>query len=243
MTPAKPPFTFADLERVISEPRAARYLRSTEDPTTRQADPSAALVLYERNTWLSGAAWTTIVDVEVALRNVVSNAISAHHDTIRPGHLRWYDNPSWMAPGKPFTSQTEKALRSAMSRAKDPGPIAGPSRPGAGRVVAELTLGFWRYLLIARYEHSLWNPSIRQCFPALGHLSGADSRKRVYAVVESLNYVRNRVAHHEPIYEPFRIPGHTSLVDTGQTLTDAIELISWNDPAAAAWIAERRTHP
>jgi hypothetical protein len=243
MSPANPLFSFNDLERVVSVARAARYLESTKNNTTGQPDPAAALVLYEHNTFLSGAAWTTIIDVEVVLRNLISEAISTHHDAIRPGPLRWYDDPSWLTPGRPFTAQTTKAIASAMSRAKDSGPLAGGPRPGEGRVVAELSLGFWRYLLIARYEHSLWNPTIRQCFPALQQLSGADSRKSVYAVVEKLNYLRNRVAHHEPIYEPFHIPGHTATVDPGQTLTDAIELISWNDPTAASWISTRRTHP
>lgn len=121
---------------------------------------------------------------------------------------------------------------------KDPGPGSGP-RPHEGRVVAELTFGFWRYLLIARYEHSLWNPAIRAKFSALGHLSGTDSRRQVYDRVENLNYLRNRVAHHEPIYEPFVMP-NGNRIGPQDVLTDAIEAISWANPKAATWIANRR---
>ena len=36
-----------------------------------------------------------------------------------------------------------------------------------GRVVAQLTLGFWRYLLASRYGRTLWLPCLRQAFPGL----------------------------------------------------------------------------
>ncbi|MGI8756461.1 MAG: hypothetical protein ACR2MB_11495, partial [Acidimicrobiales bacterium] len=100
---------------------------------------------------------------------------------------------------------------------------------------------FWRYLLIARYEHSLWNPAMRSRFPALSHLSGADSRKAVHARVEKLNYLRNRIAHHEPIYEPVRVPGHAAPLDLTVVLRQAVELVQWNNPDAAAWIDARAT--
>jgi hypothetical protein len=234
-------FSFAELEQAISPARASRYLRSTIDPTTGATDPDAAVALYEYNARLSAAAWSTIADIEVVLRNIVADAIADHHATLRtnPTH-RWYDEPPWFTHGKWFTTDTMNSIRLAMKRVKDPGPGTAP-RPGEGRVVAELTLGFWRYVLIGRYEHSLWNPAIRARFPALSHLSGADSRKAVHDRVEKLNYLRNRVAHHEPIYESFAIPGHPTRVEATHILIDAIELIDWSNPAAAAWIGTRDT--
>lgn len=232
-------FTFADLERAISSARANRYLRSTADPSTGATDPVAAVALYEYNARLSTEAWSTIADVEVVLRNVIADALSAHHASIRStATYRWYDGPSWFTTGRWFTDETMRSVKHAMKRVNDPGPGVGP-RPGEGRVVAELTLGFWRYLLIARYEHSLWNPAIRAGFPALAHLSGSDSRKEVHQRIEKLNYLRNRVAHHEPIYQPFSIPGHASPIDSVLTLADAVELVSWNNSGAAAWIQAR----
>lgn len=63
-----------------------------------------------------------------------------------------------------------------------------------GKVVAELNFGFWRYLLTARYEASLWTPALRHCFPI------GLARSTVYDPVENINAFRNRVAHHEPIH-------------------------------------------
>jgi hypothetical protein len=235
-------FGYADLEQAISPAPAGRYLRSTIDSITGRPDPDAALALYEHNVDVGAAAWRTIGDVEIVLRNILADAISCHHATIRsnPTH-RWYDDPPWFVSGRWFTSDTVSSIRSAMKRAKDPGPGPAP-RPGEGRVVAESTLGFWRYLLIARYEHTLWNPAIRSRFPALSHLSGSDSRKAVHARMEKLNYLRNRVAHHEPIYEPFALPGHPNRIDTVTTLDEAIEMVSWSNPAAAGWIGARSSY-
>ena len=58
----------------------------------------------------------------------------------------------------------------------------------------ELTFGFWRYLLTAHYEASLWTPALRHTFPV------GMARGTVYDLVEQINILRNRVAHHEPIY-------------------------------------------
>ncbi len=200
-------FTYSELEQAISAGRASRYLRSTISPVTGQPDPNAAVQLYELNVEISAAAWAVTSDIEIILRNIVADSMAAHHAATRGSvNHRWYDDPSWFTSGqKWFTSETLRSIATAMGRVGDPGPTGAP-RPPEGRVVAELTFGFWRYLLVSRYEHSLWNPSIRGSFQGLSHLSGSDSRKAVYSAVERMNYLRNRVAHHEPIYEPSPSP-------------------------------------
>jgi len=234
-------FSYADLERAISVPRARRYLLSTIDATTGRPNPTRAVALYEHNSRLSAAAWSTVADVEVLLRNALADAIAAQHAAHRPATpFRWYDEPPWFPTGRWFTDQTIAAIRSATRRARDPGPGGAP-RPPAGRVIAEFNLGFWRYLLIARYEHSLWNPAMRARFPGLSHLSGSDSRRAVHERVERLNYLRNRIAHHEPIYEPFNVPGRDAPLDPTVVLHEAIGVVHWNDPGAAAWIGARAT--
>ena len=231
---------YEEFEQAISAPRAQRYLQTTIDPVTGESDPLGAIALYEQNSRLSAQTWGTIADVEVVLRNIIASAVSDHHAVLRPDPmLRWYDEPSWFLTGKGFTTKTVKSLTIAKRRINDPGPESDRVRPSQGKLVAELTLGFWRYLLIARYEHSLWNPAIRSKFPALGHLSGSESRRQVYDRVEKLNYLRNRVAHHEPIYEPFTIPGHRQVIDPVRVLADAVEMISWNSPRVAEWISSQ----
>lgn len=230
-------FEFSDLERAISTPRAARYLLATKNDLTGAVSPSAALSLYEHNARLSAAAWATVASIEITLRNVIAESLTDYHAKMRPGAaVRWYDEPRWFpATTKWFTAETMKSIEVAMRRANDPGPSAA-ARPAQGKIVAELTLGFWSYLLVARHEHSLWNRAIRARFPALSDLSGSDSRKIVHGRTEALNYLRNRVAHHEPIYEPFTIPGRATLLDPETVLRDATELIAWADPIVGSWI-------
>ncbi|MQA95364.1 MAG: hypothetical protein GEV11_12200 [Streptosporangiales bacterium] len=64
------------------------------------------------------------------------------------------------------------------------------------RIVSELSLGFWRYLLSARYEQSLWTPALRHAFPYLRPQRRRDIADRV----QRLHLVRNRLAHHEPVH-------------------------------------------
>lgn len=62
--------------------------------------------------------------------------------------------------------------------------------------MSELTFGFWRNLLSARYERTLWTPVLRHAFPNLAPQRRVDVAKPV----ERLNHLRNRIAHYEPIY-------------------------------------------
>lgn len=64
-------------------------------------------------------------------------------------------------------------------------------------MVAELSFGFWRYLLTQRYTDPLWIPHLRHGFPGLP--PHAD-RAAVHDSVEPLVRLRNRIAHHEPIH-------------------------------------------
>lgn len=89
-----------------------------------------------------------------------------------------------------------------------------------GRVVAELTFAFWRYLESSRYDRSLWRPALRHAFPGR-------SRRAVATVLHPLHLLRNRIAHHEPIH-------HLDLADLR---VRALDLASWVDTDAAAWIA------
>ncbi len=63
-------------------------------------------------------------------------------------------------------------------------------------MVAELTFGFWKYLLAKTYESTLWTPALRHAFPNLR----PQTRRTAYRTVDRLHVLRNRIAHHEPIH-------------------------------------------
>jgi hypothetical protein len=98
-----------------------------------------------------------------------------------------------------------------------------------GKVIAELMFGFWRFLLDARHSGTLWAPALRHAFP---HLR-PKVRTEVYDRVERLNLLRNRIAHHEPIYH----------VPLDQRWQDLLTVAGWICPTTAAWISSSSSVP
>lgn len=88
-------------------------------------------------------------------------------------------------------------------------------------MVAELSFGFWKFLLVKRYEAALWTGYLRHAFPNLQ----PQSRAVVYRALDELHTVRNRIAHHEPVH---------SRDLTADTLT-IYRLLDWIDADVRAW--------
>lgn len=75
-------------------------------------------------------------------------------------------------------------------------------------IIAELPFGFWRHCGDSAHEATLWVPYLRHAWPA------GTSRVQVDRALMSINTMRNRAAHHEPVF------GHR-----GQDLRNAYENI------------------
>lgn len=61
-------------------------------------------------------------------------------------------------------------------------------------VIAELPFGFWRHCGDSAHEATLWVPYLRHTWPA------GTSRVRVDRALMDINTMRNRAAHHEPLF-------------------------------------------
>src|SRR6476660_2335323 len=60
------------------------------------------------------------------------------------------------------------------------------------------SLGFWIHLLTKSFEHVLWLQGMRRSFPKIDrHLTRAD----VHRKVDQLRFFRNRIAHHNAIFD------------------------------------------
>jgi len=148
--------------------------------------PRASLTLYEWNTRMSAAFFVPLQGFEVVLRNALSDALCAWHAS-RSLAGEWYDDPANI-----FGSESRENIEQAKRRILRRGRVLDP-----GRVVTELSLGFWRHLLGARYEQDLWTPALRHAFPGLR----PQRRRDVADPVSRLHLLRNRIAHHEPIHD------------------------------------------
>lgn len=196
------------LRVLLTEERLGSYLAASG------GDISAAFVLYEWNMDASAAAISLSAMVEVVLRNALDRSMERLAQ--RKGWSDWLD-------AAPLDGRALKDVRQARERAS-----RGRREPTHGRVVAELSLGFWRYLMSRRYLTTLWIPTLHSAFPG----ATGDARTRQRALeghVEQLLYLRNRAAHHEPIHRR----------DLGADLARALELAASVHPVAADWIRAR----
>jgi hypothetical protein len=203
------PWSPADLPQLLSPPRFGRYV-SVAGSAERAAD------LYSWNGRLSGAVHEELGLLEVVLRNALDRELAKYHRVAFNGDGRWYADPRMPWQSAKMIDQLDRA------RAQATGNRRFPELPG--KVIAELTFGFWRYVLAAPYQSTLWAPALRHAFPGLHPAR----RATVYQLVDRLNSVRNRVAHHEPIH----------CLDIAARHQDVLLTATWIDPAAAAWIAE-----
>ncbi len=195
------------IERTVSRERLKRYLCATHQDTVR------AMELYEHNVALSEALYGYLHGLEVAVRNAIHNALTLSYNT-----PHWYD----LAPLS-FYHQ-DKFIGQAK---RD----AGLNAP-AGKVIAELMFGFWTDLVSHSYHWSLWVPHVAQAFPNAGV-----HRRNVHRRLQSIRWLRNRIAHHEPILtSQNRIyTGHQQFI----TLAELNECTEWICLDTACWLKTR----
>jgi hypothetical protein len=177
-------------------------------------DLERAFHLYEWNVRASAGVLTTVALVEVVVRNALDDRMREWAGRRRPAQS-WFD-----------AAPLDERGRADAAAARERATRRGRQPEVHGKVIAELPLGFWRYLVASRYLTSLWIPATHAAFP-----DGARDLRRRRAEVEArlqrLAFVRNRAAHHEPIHRR----------DLGQDLAAAVELTGWICRDAAAWVA------
>lgn len=200
------------LTRAISEDRLRRLAEMT-------GDRFAAIQIHQDTLALNGQLMKLVATVEIGLRNIVyatvadyfgvqnwlqqppirlnlkemeRRKIAAAHDCARrseyakmsqaqKGHLRDLAFPL----GKPLAIKRPRFNKLKREQ------IAVPD----GKVVAELTLGFWKRLYSADYEQELWRTALKRTFP-----NKSLKRAQVASQLEIIVQMRNRLAHHEAVF-------------------------------------------
>lgn len=198
------PATLTALERLLSTKRLGKYLQATG------GDLQAAIELYTWNIALSSAFYGPLQGLEVCLRNSMHLAMEVSHGS------NWYDTITFLNP-KAVQSIKEAKNKLASQRY----PVDPP------HMIAELSFGFWVSLLGKggsgfNYEMSLWRPTLVKAFP-----HQRLNRKTVHKKLDHLRRLRNRIAHHEPIFQRHLQADYNSV----------IEVVKWICPGTAKWIA------
>lgn len=203
---------FAGIQRSISAERFSPYINAT-------AAPLDAAVIYYWNIALAEALYPTLAAFEIALRNTIHDSLTARQGgdefwfraVLAPAHLREY-------------AGTHARLIEN-----------GVANPTAGKIVSELKFWIWTQILSSLYHSTLWAPNrtalLLTAFPNLPRIP--NNRHYVYERCNDIRMLRNRVMHHEPIWQGMkfqrkRAPRATYTIEALHARID--EAIGWINP-------------
>jgi Abi-like protein len=141
-----------------------------------------ALTLYECNAQLSKHIYDLVGGFEVALRNRVSSSIIDHYQ-----REDWYRSRIFLMLLAKERRQNIAEVRKRLKIDK--------RQERSGRVVAGLTFHFWVSLHENKYRDSIWTPHLHRVWPK------GENLKRVHKDLLKIRDLRNRIAHHEPIFK------------------------------------------
>ncbi len=142
--------------------------------------------LYGWNARAAAAFMLPAHFAEVSTRNVVSEALTTLY------------GPRW-----PWDTTFEQSLPNTK------GPVYSSRKDllqtrskqsTTGKVVAELKFAFWQNMFTSRHGVRVWDPQIQTLFPNASCLTARQLRSRIYDDLEVIRKLRNRIAHHEPIF-------------------------------------------
>jgi hypothetical protein len=191
------------LEELFSSERLSTYLAH------REGDFEAAVRLYRWNAAITAAFWEPIGHLEVALRNTLAGQLGERQ--LRLGRAgSWLDDP-----GRELSERARDDIAAARGRVRQKG-----KRASEGQTISELSFGFWRFLITKKLT-GLW-PDLA------GGFSYAPDRQRetIEKPLARLHDFRNRLAHHQPVWN--RQPE--------DRYGDLLTLAGCIDPALPDWI-------
>ena len=205
------------LGAALSQERLRIYLDAA------RGDREGALRLHAWNTAVSAALYGPLQGLEIVLRNAMHRRLA---DIYGPA---WYDDPD---------AGLDKGALDRVASVRS-GPMRADRGDDAPLMVAALPFGFWVSLTgpggrlpngpKADYERTLWRPALRRTFPHRATLT----RKQVHGPLNGLRILRNRIAHHEPIFAWDLAADHRHILDVA----------SWISPETAAWIRHHSRVP
>jgi hypothetical protein len=87
-------------------------------------------------------------------------------------------------------------------------------------------MGFWQHMTTVRFERFLFPRGIQKTFR---HAPWQKKRQNLHDIVEGLRRWRNRIAHHNAIFDK----------GPAARYQEALDLIAWTSPDLSRWVAAR----
>jgi hypothetical protein len=203
---------FKDEEQVnafvnaISKPRLSKYLSVTDGKA------GEALKLYLWNSQLSQSLYLGLQTWEILFRNKMNSFFIFKYGDKWP----WNEQAD-----RNFDHSDRRRLKECIERLERD---LKPAKPTTDQVVADLSAGFWVSQLGSNYQAQYgWKANIKfKIFTKNHEITRSDAA----AISDDLLNLRNRVAHHEPI---FHLP-------LDEWRKDMIWLIEGMCPATAGYL-------
>ena len=172
--------TIQAVKNTLSAARMSTYVIAASN------NERAALELYAWNAQVSGALLTPLHICEVVVRNTVSETLESKYGDKWPwsqSFERSLTNPS-------VGYNQQKDLKNSRKKVTT-----------TGQLIPELKFVFWQKMFTARYDQRLWGQHLKQVLPNLDQAKTVSQlRKDIYDDLEQIRKLRNRIAHHEPIF-------------------------------------------
>lgn len=173
---------FQEFEKLISHQRLLRYRLACGNDTRK------TMKLYRANIRISLAFLATVGILEVVLRN----KIDAHYKVNFPAPI---GGQEWLLastlPGGFFTGAScNRSFQKITQAYSNLG-----NRYSHDKLLAEMSFGFWKFMF-AGNQFLAGGSTLLNIFPLL---PSHTNQGVIYAKLDKINSVRNRVAHHEPI--------------------------------------------
>lgn len=204
----------AILRRLISTPRFDTYAQAAQRAGQQ---PAEAVTLYAWNARVAGAMLTPMHLCEIAIRNAVAEALEMVHGPRWPW-VRGFE-VSLPSPANGYSPRQDLILTRNRYQTTD-------------RVVVELKFAFWESMFTSRHDNRIWDPHLFTVMPNLNSgVTVASHRLQLATDLKAIRLLRNRIAHHEPIF----------VRNLADDLAKAHAIVDARCPATAAWLISDTT--
>jgi len=164
--------------KTLSHPRMVTYIKE-------MGSIDKALELYLWNSKVSGALITPMHICEVIIRNVVADTFETEFGEHWPWQRR-------------LELTLNKHYRNELTSAREKQSI----RHRTSKVIPELNFNFWQQMFVSKYDQQFWNQHLYSQFPNLpANQTISTMRESIFNDLEKIRKLRNRIAHHEPIFK------------------------------------------
>jgi hypothetical protein len=166
---------FENLEKSISVDRLSHYSN-----VYNTKDKKVIIQKYLLNVELSKALYLPIQNLEITFRNNLHRVLSQNLK-----NEFWFDDENFLSP----------RLKIKIDEARNK--IHKSKEQTAGRIISELSFGFWTYLLGTDYEQKIWNRYVKFVFPNIP--KNMAIRKKLSEKINTIRNLRNKIFHFDTI--------------------------------------------